>query len=203
VDNVTIVVSSFGEDRWLDLAIERAVPSARAQGVAVIVVHGRTLHGARNAGLAQVDTEYTVFLDADDELASGYCELLEAGNADLRVPSVQYVAPGGRSRTYVPKVAGHTHECQATCLVDGNYAVIGSMVRTQLLRDIGGFRDEQCYEDWSAWLRLYHAGASVETIATAIYIAYVRYDSRNRDLSMDVKNRVHWEIVSNATGDPT
>lgn len=193
---MSIVVASYGDRDWLDLGTQRAARSAFAQGVPVIYVHGRTLHGARNAGLAQVETERVVFLDADDELASGYCETLAAGTADLRVPSVQYVTAGGRPRApYVPRVASHTHECEADCLEAGNYAVIGAMANAQMLRSVGGFRDEDCYEDWAAWLRMYRAGATVETIREAVYVAHVRSDSRNRALSMATKNRVHQEII--------
>ena len=195
--DVTIVIGSHGARDWLDLGTQRAAQSAFEQRVPVIYVHGLTLHGARNAGLAQVETEHVVFLDADDELAPGYCETLAAGTADLRVPSVQYVTPGGRPRApYVPKVAGHTHDCDAACMLDGNYAVIGSMANVELLRSVGGFRDEDCYEDWSAWLRMYHAGATIETIPAAVYVAHVREDSRNRALSIETKNRVHHQIVA-------
>ncbi len=197
--DVTIVVATFGDRAWLDLAIERATRSALAQGAPMIFVHGLTLHGARNAGLAQVDTEHVVFLDGDDELAPGYCATLAAGTADLRVPSVQYVTPAGRPRAaYVPRVAGHRHDCEARCLLDGNYAVIGAMANAQLLRDVGGFRDEACYEDWSAWLRMYRAGATVETIPEAVYVAHVRPDSRNRGMPIDTRNRVHHEIAAAA-----
>lgn len=194
----TIVVASYGDKTWHELA-NRAVESAFAQDVPVIAVHGLSLHEARNAGLAQVKTDYTVFLDADDELRPDYCKILSEGTADLRVPSVQYVTPGGRPKPpYVPNVAGHTHDCEASCLRAGNYAVIGSMVDTDMLRAIGGFRAEAAYEDWSAWLRLYLQGADVQTIPEAVYVAHVRADSRNRALSMEVKNRVHHEIVGDA-----
>lgn len=192
---VTIVVASFGDRGWYDTA-HRAVASAFAQNVPVIAAHGLTLHGARNAGLAQVETDHVIFLDADDELRPDYCKILRTGSADLRIPSVQYITPGDRPRPpYVPNVAGHTHACEASCLLDGNYAVIGSMANTQLLRSVGGFRDELAYEDWAAWLRMYRAGATVETIPEAVYIAHVRLDSRNRNLSMETKNRIHHEIV--------
>lgn len=194
--DVTVVIASFGEQSWHTLAA-RAVDSAFAQDVPVIAVHGLSLHGARNAGLAQVQTEYVVFLDADDELRPDYCMILSTGTADLRIPSVQYVTPSERPRApYVPNVPGHTHACIGACLLSGNYAVIGSMAKVSLLRGVGGFRDELAYEDWSAWLRMYRAGASVQTIPEAVYIAHVRPDSRNRNLSMEVKNRVHHEIVA-------
>lgn len=196
--DVTVVIASFGERSWLNLGTQRAAASAFAQDCPVIYVHGLTLHGARNAGLAQVETEHVVFLDADDELTPNYCKTLATGTADLRVPSVQYVRRGRPAAPYVPNVAGHTHECEASCLEAGNYAVIGSMLNAELLRSVGGFRDEDCYEDWSAFLRMYRAGATVETIKEAVYVAHVREDSRNRALDMATKNRVHHEIVAAA-----
>ncbi len=195
--DVTIAIASHGTPEWLQLGTRRAAPSAFAQGVPVIYVHGLTLHGARNAALAQVATRRVVFLDADDELAPNYCAVLAAGTADIRVPAVQYVRPSSRpQQPIVPRVAGHTHHCEAACLLDGNYAVIGSMLNAALLRRVGGFLDEDCYEDWSAFLRMYRAGATVETIRDAVYVAHVRGDSRNRALDMATKNRVHREIVA-------
>lgn len=191
----TIVIASFGELKWLDIATRRAARSAFQQGVPVIVVHGHTLHGARNAGLAQVETEYVVFLDADDELAPNYCTFLGEGSADLRAPSVQYVSPSGQPRApYVPRVAGHHHDCSASCLLDGNYAVIGSMARAELVREVGGFRDFAWSEDWDLWLRMYRSGATVETIPDAVYIAHVRHDSRNRAPDPATRNAAHYEI---------
>lgn len=192
--DVTIVIATYGAREWLDLGTRRAVPSAFEQGVPVVYVHGLTLHGARNAGLAQVQSEHVVFLDADDELAPGYCETLASGTADLRVPAVQYVA-GGRPRApYVPKVAGHTHDCIGECFQHGNFAVIGTMARTELLREAGGFEDFAWSEDWALWARCWKAGATVETIADAVYIAHVNPESRNRAPSPQERNAAHWAI---------
>ncbi len=194
--DVTICIGTFGDSAWPALARERAIPSAMAQGVRVVHAHSDCLHEARNVALEQVTTAWVVFLDADDELTPDYCRTLSLGAADLRVPSVKYVRPNGRPQPpYVPRVAGHRHECEASCLEAGNYAVIGSMANVALLRQVGGFRDEDCYEDWSAWLRMYRAGAIVETIREAVYVAHVRPESRNRALSMATKNRVHHEII--------
>lgn len=178
---MTIVIASYGDREWLDLACDRATRSAMPQGAPVIYVHGLTLHGARNAGLAQVETEYVVFLDADDELEPGYIDALRAGIADLRAPAVRYVRPNGRAAApYVPRVAGHHHACTGECLPDGNWLVVGAMASTRLVRGVGGFRDFSWSEDWDLWLRCWRAGATIEAIPTAVYRAHVRSDSRNR-----------------------
>lgn len=195
MEDVTIVVGTYGSDEWKRLAATRAIPSANLQAP-TLHCHGETLAKARNEGLALVETEYVVFLDADDELAPSYVETLLTGSADLRVPSVSYVLNGVPRPPYVPNVAGHRHDCEARCLEDGNYAVIGSLARTELVRAVGGFGEERVYEDWATWLRMYRAGATVETIPEAVYLAHFRPDSRNRAPSMEVKNAVHREIVA-------
>lgn len=195
--DVSIVVATFGKLTWLSLAVERAVASAERQGVPVIVVHGLTLSEARNAGLAQVKTRDVVHLDADDELAPGYCETLTSADGQLRVPAVQYVQPDGRRPPpYIPCVAGHTHDCTADCLEHGNWCVVGTMCPTDLLRDVGGWREWPVYEDWDLFLRCWRAGATVHRVPDATYIAYVNRQSRNRLPPMNAKNNVHHAIVA-------
>ena len=191
--DVTIVVSTFGGAEWQELAESRAIPSAIEQAP-VIHAHGDTLAKARNQGLQAVESEWVIFLDADDELTPGYVDSMRQGLADLRAPAVEYV--GTRIQApYVPKVAGHSHDCSGDCLVDGNWLVIGTAARADILREVGGFREHPVYEDWCLWLRCYLAGASVEALPEAVYRAHVRRDSRNRAPSMQVKNRIHYEIV--------
>lgn len=197
--DVSVAIGSYGSQSWKD-ASERAAASVVRLGrlpIRTIQVHlyDGTLAEARNAALEKVETEWVVHLDADDELEPGYFEAMEAGTADLRAPSVRYVRDGIERRPYVPKVAGHAHVCTADCLRDGNWLVVGTAVRAQMLRDVGGWREWPCYEDWDAWLRCWQAGATVEPVRDAVYRAHVDPNSRNRGQAMEFKNRVHRQIV--------
>lgn len=196
--DVTVAVCSFGESSWQELAESRAAPSAMHQ-CPVVRVHQPegTLAGARNYALEQVASEWICFLDADDYLAPDFVEQMAKGSADLRAPAVSYVRKFRQPREAgVPKVAGHEHACTAECLPEGNWLVIGSVVRSELLRKVGGFKEWPCYEDWDLWLRCHLAGASIEALPEAVYYAVVNPESRNRAPHIAVKNRVHRDIVA-------
>lgn len=194
MDDVTIVIATFGDHSWIDLARERALPSALSQNVPVIMEHGTLLDDARNAGLLRVTTKWVVFLDADDELEADYIPRLLSGSADLRAPSVRYIRNGRGETPRVPRVAGHHHLCVAGCLTQGNWLVVGTLAPVDLLKQVGGWRDFPWSEDWDLWLRCYLAGATVEAIPTAVYRAHVRPGSRNRALPLAEKISVHRAI---------
>ena len=99
-------------------------------------------------------------------------------------------------------VAGHRHDCTAECLPEGNWLVVGSLVRAQMVRDVGGWRDFTWSEDWDLWLRCWLAGATVEAIPDAIYRAYVRPNSRNRAPQHAERIAAHraWMIRAYALG---
>lgn len=197
--DVTIVIASYGGGEWSALASSRAWPSAKAQGCEVVSVHsfGGTLAQARNHGLTKVTTPWVLFLDADDELEADCVQRLADGAADLRAPAVRYVRAGGRAQApAMPRVAGHRHACTGECLPFGNWLVIGSLVRSDLVRQVGGFREWRCFEDWDLWLRCWQAGATVEAIPSAVYRAHVRPDSRNRSGSVLDRNAVHRQIAA-------
>lgn len=192
--DVTVCVGTFGDLSWIEAA-QRAIASARPQAP-VVHVHGETLAVARNSALQQVDTEWIVFLDADDELEPNYVAALANGSADVRAPAVRYVRAAVEREPYMPRVAGHRHACTADCLPSGNWLVIGSAMRTAAAHDVGGFHEWPVYEDWDLFLRLYRAGATFEAIPDAVYRAHVNPQSRNRAPSMAEKNSVHRAIVA-------
>ena len=201
--DVTVCVGTFGSSEWPELARTRAMPSAAEQRLRVVHHHGRNLADARNSCLRLANSEWVIFLDADDELEPGYAEAMDAATADLRAPAVRYVRGGRDERPRIPRVAGHDHACSADCLRDGNWLVVGTAVRAELVLHVGGWREWPLYEDWDLWLRCWMAGATVEAVPDAVYRAHWRADSRNRAPEMAFKNKIHREIVaSNFDPDP-
>lgn len=176
--DVTVCIGTYGDNSWRNLAQDRAAESAQAP---LIHVHATDLCTARNQAAEEASSEWLCFLDADDELAPGYFDAMEQGSADLRGPAVKYIVNGmARPPKLWPEMD----------LTQGNYLVIGTLIRKDMFDRVGGFRDYPLYEDWDLWLRCHLAGASIELIPDAIYVAHARKDSRNR--APDRATRLHW-----------
>lgn len=183
--DVSVIVATFGGPEWQALA-ERAAASAEDQTDEVLCVHGETLASARNDGARMAGGEWLCFLDADDELEPGYFDAMSAATADLRGPAVRYVAEGRSPQT--PKL------WPVQDLRNGNYLVIGTLIRRDLFLDIGGFLDWPLYEDWCAWQRAWKTGATIEQVPAAVYRAHVNFRSRNRAPDRAERQRWHHEI---------
>lgn len=181
--DVTVVVPSFGDASWYWLAETRAVRSVKDMGVPVIHIHARTLCEARNLGLELVQTEWVCFLDADDELEPGYFEAMAWTDGYVRVPQVRRTDGESEDRVpWFPKVVGHEHQCFEECLAEGNWVVVGAVVLTDLLREVGGWPDYPIWEDWAVWLKCALAGARFDRVPDAVYRAYMTPGSRNQSL---------------------
>lgn len=189
---VTVCVGTFGKPTWRRLARERAIPSAQAP---VIHCHADTLSEARNAALEQVETEWVCFLDADDELTPGYFQAMEKGTADVRAPMLRFMP---RNKLWQPRVFNHHHDCLAECITsgEGNWIPAGTVWRTDLVKEVGGWKGWPIYEDFDLAMRVLLKGATAELIPDAVYQAWVRPDSRNRAPAQQFKNRIHREIVA-------
>jgi hypothetical protein len=193
--DISIVVSTFGSFRWQLQAQERALPNARSFGVPVIYNHGNSLHEARNLGLYQVETEFVCHLDADDELAPDFFEQMEKVDGDLRPPSVNHVY---ERVTFMPQVVGkngvHRHTCVADCLEDGNWLVVGTVAKTKLLQQVGGWKEWGNFEDWDLWMRCWIAGASITPVPKAVYKAYSTAQGRCKNMPQQEIDRICDEI---------
>lgn len=189
MDTIGVVVGTFGDRSQWDSLAERALASVERQSVtadAVIRSHRDTLHEARNVGASTLGTDWLIFLDADDELDAGYIEAMRAGVGDIRQPATLGVVDGVEDDfpVVIPKKR----------LIDGNYIVIGAMVRSSLFFKVGGFDDYPMSEDWALWLKCWIAGAEIRVCPDAIYRVHVRSGSRNTDPGLG--NRVYNQIRS-------
>lgn len=187
--NVSVIVSYFGDRTfWAPLA-ERALASAECQTardqIQVIESYADELCRARNNGANRADGEWLIFLDADDELDPKYVEAMLAGDGDLRQPSTLGVVDG--------KEDPAPYLIPAKPLLDGNYIVIGAMVRHELFDAVGGFRDLPAYEDWDLWIRCWLNDAQITSCPEAVYRVHVRPGSRNQ-LSREMAVQLYNEI---------
>lgn len=152
--------------------LQRAMASVLAQtypvqAVSVAVDHGH--EGAavtRNRALAGVRTEWTAFLDDDDEWLPGHVAALlgtaEATGADVVYPWFHVV----NGFDPFPQYSGRPFDEAALRDVQ-NYIPVTVLARTRLLHDVGGFENRNdstapgaspC-DEWGLWLKLLAYGA--------------------------------------------
>lgn len=165
--DVTVVIPTLPARRKTHLT--RALASVEAQthlATAVIVERDNDRTGAaatRNRAIEQVETEWTAFLDDDDYLLPDHlavlCDTAREHDADVvwpwfRVEGGTDPFPMHRGRQWNPQ--------------DPHIFPITTLVRTSLLREVGGFSTGTrtapdgrvvAGEDWRLWNALSAAGA--------------------------------------------
>ena len=119
---------------------------------------------ARNRGIWEARGEYIHFLDADDQLAANKVEtclgvFLQRSDIDVLHTYYQFVAGDGRTHIETSPFPSFSHDifCELLRLTGNHILISSTMIRTEVLREIGGFEDDPEYrsaEDWDLFLRL-------------------------------------------------
>ena len=182
-ETIGVVIASYGDrSAWNTMAV-RALNSVCLQTLPpdeVYRIHRNSLHEARNEGALALSTEYVCFLDCDDELEPDYLRSMmsiptQTGKMYLRYPMVRYVSESMENRGRTPAPIA----LPSRPLWQGNFLVIGTVIKRDLFIRAEGFRDIHAYEDWDLWLRCWILGADPVLVRGAIYKAWRRRGSRN------------------------
>lgn len=188
--NVSVIIATYGEKRWADLARTRALPSTDGQGPCDILIGhdpDGTISSVRNQLAEKALGDWLCFLDGDDELAPGYLDAMgreregHDGNF-LLTPAISYVVDGRWQNRHFQKQMP---------LRDGNWLTIGTLIPKALFFEIGGFRNWGLYEDWDLWAR---CGCPIVKVPDALYLAHYSRTSRNRRASRAERNYWHQMI---------
>lgn len=195
---ITVCIGTFGDQQiWSALAHDRAMASVDRQTLRpdnLIWCHAPDLHTARNEAAAQARSEWLCFLDADDELDPHYLEAMTQAVTYLDVadwllqPATLGVHPDGHEDPTPVMIPPKP-------LLDGNFLVIGTLVRRAQFERLGGFCDFPLYEDWDLWLRCFLDGASISQVPAAIYRVHVNTAGRN-SASRALQLRIYHQIRS-------
>lgn len=192
----TVIIATCGSDQWQGYGDQAAltVPA----GVPIVRVHEPygTVAGTRNAGIAQVETEYLCWLDADDSLTPDYFEIMETGSADIRQPNI----PGWNAGRETPPQCVHhgpAHDGRRECLAYGNPFSAGALVRTELAQKHLFSERWQVLEDFAFWRTVCADPTVTVECLPATYLARTREprQSRNRSIHRGLWRQIAFDIM--------
>lgn len=184
MDKVSIVIATFGDDKWRKLANKRALPSCKNQAAEEIIqVHetNGTAASCKNTAIAKAKNPWIVICDADDELEPGYVEAGINSSGDMRYPMVRYIPVDYQPGSELPNpicLDRCSEHLRGKNLLCGNFMVIGTMFRRDEFLKIGGFSEFESWEDWYAWMQLVYLGAVPVLVPKAVYRVYQHRNSR-------------------------
>lgn len=165
-----IVVVDDGSEDDLDAAV-----AGYRDMVEVIRQPNGGLAAARNTGGAAIDSEWVLFLDADDWLAPNFLAALR--DTVAAAPALDIVATDALGiddahgevlyRHY--ERVGFAHREQRLAILDHNFTLTGVSVRRRAWEDAGRFDETmQVCEDWECWSRMIlrgsRAGLAADTV---------------------------------------
>lgn len=194
---VSVLISTYGDDSWRQLALERALPSAEQIGAHEILVHHEpdgNVATFRNNNAARATGDYLLMLDADDTLSENY--LLAMGAA-----LGQHTSRNGRPVLLTPATArvnknrlpSRGSVLKEADLRYSNWLIIGTLTPRSLFEELGGFRDwPHGLEDWDYWTRAEKRGVEILKVPQATYYAHWSKDSQHRQLWRQRGQQVYW-----------
>lgn len=176
--SITVVIPTIpGREQLLGRAVTSVEAQTRPPDDLVVEVDTERTGAAatRNRALGNVLTDWVAFLDDDDTLYPQHLQRLEQRADDTGADLVYPWFDGANATGVLSTVRGGCpvapfgvdfgDEQRHHLLTTANFIPITVLVRTELIRDAGGFSpppwaspDNPC-EDWGCWVKLLERGA--------------------------------------------
>lgn len=190
-ETVTIVIPTIPERSHL---LAQAVESVHAQTAACEYLIGEdTEHNGCvatvNALAECVQTDWLMRLDDDDLLEEDHISVIEKwldDDADIvyswcRIEGGGELHPEDQFQVRLQNAYGWDH------LHVVNWIPCTAAIRTELWRELGGYREVEMSEDWDFWIRALDAGARFRCIPTVTWT--YRMSDAWKHRSLDLKER--------------
>lgn len=181
MSSVSIIIVNYNYAAFLAEAIESALAQDYLATEVVLIDDGSTdnsleiaarypitimtkpnggLCKARNSAALNVDSDYVLFLDADDRLTPNAVSLLMTA---LGSAGSETAYAYGQMRYFgLRNDLFASHDFDPQRLAKSNYICATTLIRRQALVDIGGY--DNCFrslrEDWELYVRFWHNGYS-------------------------------------------
>lgn len=203
-DNTTVVIpfGVNGNREWLRQAVQSLPQDILDVGRYLIVENDGEFAQAMNTGLEAAETDFVFFLGADDKLAPGALDLLEAAasDADVVYPSRLLYGPDMGS----PKSEIRAQPFCPNRLLVWNYIPGTALVRRQAALDAGGFRELpfDTHEDYDLWVRMMRAGYRFKNCPEAVLRIRQHRGSKSSRARDDQDGVLHAEIYRTVVGEP-
>lgn len=190
-NGVTVVIPTHpGREELLTRAL-KSVEAQTRQVHDVVIINDVDRNGAawaRNEGLKRVETKWVAWLDSDDEFLPNHVDILYRAawseNVDLvySYPEVRGhrdpLAVAHNGRWVCPLGVPFGPEQERHLRTAGNFIPVTHLVRTELVRQVGGFpkpysEEFPGEEDWGLLIRLLDAGARFYHVPKITWIYHI------------------------------
>ena len=217
---VTVVMPAYNSEHFIGRAIESVLAQVYSDWELIVVDDGSTdlteqlvkshtddrIHYthqtnqgpsvARNVGLAKSQSDYVIFLDADDWWDSRCLEqlvaaLCKASSQDaVAHADWAYVSETSQTGT-IMNSAVDRNLALATLVLRNPIAIHCALVRRSALLAVGGFPiEDPALEDWELWLRLASAGFGFVHVPELLAFYCWRPGSKGKDIEKRKTDRL-------------
>jgi hypothetical protein len=195
-DEVFLVDDGSHGEETVDV-LKKMEITAKRKGLPLTVIHqtNQGLASARNAGLAAATGEFISFLDGDDLIEPHFyttsIQLLQKYPRLGGVASWAFIFGEGCAPGY-----WNAPQAEFPLLFSENSVVVPCMMRTSLLRELGGYdvRQRYNYEDWELSIRLLASGWPIITLPAHLMHYRIRRNSLYRDMT-STQNQTMRELM--------